>query len=372
MKALWCLAILAAFAAGYLLGQAGSAPLDRSGVAPALPPAWPPASPAAGGQPPRGVGVAAAAHVPEPDVDALLADFERLLRAGRFPEAGALRGRLVRAVRERASAGEAPAARALLEAMIAIDPFEHAFGLLSSELLQRQGRLDEAIEPLLVVLGQTDDPELVGLAREQLRLLVNVQEAQLVQRRDYRGVVRLYEMLVMRDPGHDGHRLALARWLLRDGRVEEAARVAREIGASGVSDTDRDDLLVELELARVGLPFEQDARGIHVQATLGGVPVRLLVDTGATTTVISATLARALGSRVVDRAVPVRTAGGTVSGELHRIRDLRVGALGLQELDVLVLEQLPPETEGLLGMDVLGRLPPTLPATLLGRPPASG
>jgi clan AA aspartic protease (TIGR02281 family) len=263
----------------------------------------------------------------------------------------------------------------LLGDLVAIDPYDGEFLLLESELRQQQGSLLEAIEPLLVLLQQTDEPDKVGRAREQLRLLVDVHEIQLSNRRDYAGLVRFFEHLVARDPSWDGHRLKLARWLLLQGRVADAERVAQELGSVGVTDEAREDLLAEIGLARDGLPLERSDRGLYVSATIDGRPARLLVDTGASTTVVSRQLALALGSRALDagRDVGVRTAGGVVRGELHRIRNLRIGGLELPALDVLVLEHLPADSDGLLGMDVLGRLPSgLLPATLLGRPPGSG
>jgi len=81
----------------------------------------------------------------------------------------------------------------------------------------------------------------------------------------------------------------------------------------------------------------------------------------------------ALGGEPTGRSVLVRTAGGTVTAELHRIRGLRVGELELPALDVLALEHVPPGVEGLLGMDVLGRFPGLGgPRGPLGTPAPSG
>jgi len=304
---------------------------------------------------------------------ALLDEVERLGAAGLGRDARELRETLFAAARARAAAGELAAARTLLEAYRAVDPYDGELLLLESELLQQGGRLRDAMQPLLTLLGSSSDAGLLREAREQLRLLVNVEESQLATRQDHAALIRLFEQLTALDPFHDGHRLKLAHWLLRDGRLADAERVARELGLVGISEDARDDLLQELLLARSGLPFEQDARGIHVRATLGGAAIRLLVDTGASTTVISRDAAAALTTRILDRQISVRTAGGAVNGELHRVQELRIGGLHLAELDVLVLDHLPAGVDGLLGMDVLSRIPaPLLPATLLGRPPVSG
>jgi len=302
-----------------------------------------------------------------------LAAFEQSLWAGRLAEAAALREQLLDRARALSAGGAGSGGLELVQALIAIDPFDVELLLVESELIQQQGRLLDAMEPLLTLLAQSNEAALRAVAREQLRLLVNVHESQLATRQDLPGLIRFFEGLTLRDAGYDGHRLSLARWLLRDGRVDAAERVVREMGGVGVAESARDDLLAELTLARDGLPLEYDGRGIHVRVSFAGVPARLLVDTGASTTVISVGLAEALGSRARERGVGVQTAGGIVQGELHRVHDLRVGGLHVDELEVLVLERLPAGAEGLLGMDVLGRIPPrVLPMTLLGRPPVSG
>ncbi len=122
--------------------------------------------------------------------------------------------------------------------------------------------------------------------------------------------------------------------------------------------------MVAVALARDGLPLERlpgadgGTAALHVRATAAGRSLRLLVDTGATTTVISRARAADLGSRATGRRVPVRTAGGTVEAEIHVLRQVEIGPLRLDVLEVLVLDRaLPSGVDGLLGMDVLGRLP---------------
>jgi len=314
-----------------------------------------------------------AAAADEPPVEDQLRRYEAALQSGRSADAVAVRDRLLDRARAWSAAGSGGRAIELLDALIALDPYDAEARFAASDILQQQGRLPEAIDPLLAVLAQGAGVEGASRARELLRRIVDVHEIQLANRRDPTGLVRFFEDLVVRDPAWDGHRLRLARWLLELGRTDEAEQVEREMGSAGVTDAEREDLLAAIRLARDGLPLEYGARGLHVRATIAGQAVRLLVDTGASTTVLSAGLTRALGSQAQRKDVGVRTAGGLVRGELHRVRDLRVGGLHLPELEVLVLADLPDDADGLLGMDVLGRLPAgALPATLLGRPPVSG
>src|SRR5690606_3197004 len=145
-------------------------------------------------------------------------------------------------------------------------------------------------------------------------------------------------------------------WLLRAGRLDEAQAVLAQTGTVGVDPEAREELLARLERARSGLPFERRGNTLHVSARLGGAPLRMLGDTGASTTAISRERIADVGGVPTGQRVRVRTAGGVVESEVHRVHDLSVGGVEIDTLDVLVLDgPLPQNVDGLLGMDVIER-----------------
>lgn len=75
-----------------------------------------------------------------------------------------------------------------------------------------------------------------------------------------------------------------------------------------------------------------------VRATIDGVPRRLLVDSGATVTALSARTAAAAGLEVTRPLVPVvlRTANGTVAAETAEVGELRFGPIVARGLQVVV------------------------------------
>lgn len=91
----------------------------------------------------------------------------------------------------------------------------------------------------------------------------------------------------------------------------------------------------------------------HWPARLNGRNVDFLVDTGATTTAISAALARELGLEAIG-SVQSSTAGGVVRGEVARADLVLDGGVRVERLPLVVLPAL--GDKPLLGMDVLGRL----------------
>ena len=93
-----------------------------------------------------------------------------------------------------------------------------------------------------------------------------------------------------------------------------------------------------------------------VDATVDGVVVRFLVDTGATRVVLSPEDAGRIGLHLRDRNFTERhrTAGGIVRAAPVTLRELRIGHLTVREVEASVNEA--PIGISLLGMTFLNRL----------------
>lgn len=124
----------------------------------------------------------------------------------------------------------------------------------------------------------------------------------------------------------------------------------------------------ELKLGVVIAGFTQGKRGhvtlyagtnghFHADGSINGVPVRFLVDTGATTIALSGNVARQVGIdyRKVGRPGLASTASGTVTIFNLKLSSVQVGSITLHNVDAGVIEGSYPR-EALLGMSFLGRL----------------
>jgi len=104
--------------------------------------------------------------------------------------------------------------------------------------------------------------------------------------------------------------------------------------------------------------IERNRRGHFVaDANLNGRAVDMLVDTGATMTVLPESVAEDIGIYLSasDYKHPIRTANGTVRGARTVIDRLRLGNIRLKNIDALVLRDQS-LGEPLLGMSVLNQL----------------
>ena len=94
-----------------------------------------------------------------------------------------------------------------------------------------------------------------------------------------------------------------------------------------------------------------------VRARINGVTIPMVVDTGATTTVLSAPDARRAGIDLKDLSysVPVTTANGRANAALASVREIRIGTIVRRHMQVLVT---PPGSldRSLLGMNFIGSL----------------
>lgn len=108
--------------------------------------------------------------------------------------------------------------------------------------------------------------------------------------------------------------------------------------------------------ANVLLDKQSDGH-FQVRMTVDGAPVRAMIDTGATTTVLTAADARAAGIDPASLAfsVPVATANGVTMAAQARIREIAVGAIVRRNLPVLVAASGTLD-QSLLGMNFLSTL----------------
>jgi clan AA aspartic protease (TIGR02281 family) len=112
------------------------------------------------------------------------------------------------------------------------------------------------------------------------------------------------------------------------------------------------------------VPLKRTGNSLFVQATLNGfVRVPLMVDTGASLTVISTQTAQRLGVNLKQAAmIAMRSASGTFLAHLTRVRSMKIGEAIVKDVDVIVHDISPGWEQGLLGMSFLNHFNVTIHA----------
>lgn len=110
------------------------------------------------------------------------------------------------------------------------------------------------------------------------------------------------------------------------------------------------------DAASSGVPIVQSGRGWVLAARLNDrVAGRFLLDTGATSCVITPLVAGQLGLYPPTRYTQVETAAGPVRAGVVRLRSVAVGSQRAEAVQALVIDELEAGLDGVLGLNFLDR-----------------
>ena len=111
------------------------------------------------------------------------------------------------------------------------------------------------------------------------------------------------------------------------------------------------------EATKASIPFEKQGQVVVIEAMLNGkTPVKLIVDTGATYTMISAATAKelAIEPNGSERRLPIQTANGMIQAPLTSLESINVGGVEMKNLAAVIHDALPnSQVAGLLGLNFL-------------------
>ncbi len=330
-------------------------------------------------------------------VQELEAELERLIRARDFDgavefyarnaerappaRAAALRGALLDRARGASGRQELELVLGLLERFTWYYHRDvEALNLLAGAA-ERLGRPDVALAALLDAL----EVELTGpdpdAARRRVASLVDALAAGRLAIDDRQSAIGLYERVLARDPLNHRYRYLLAAAQEAAGDYREALRTLDQIPDGGHAAVALADLRRRIEESTElasrfsdGLPLAPFGNHYTVEVSLdGGRTLRLLLDTGASRSVLTPSVIRRVrdAERLSER-VRIGTANGVVSAARYRVPSLTLGPFRIDdpELVVLELEGLS-GVDGLLGLDLLRqfdyRIDPTSGRLLLAR-----
>ena len=109
--------------------------------------------------------------------------------------------------------------------------------------------------------------------------------------------------------------------------------------------------------AKASIPFEKRGQVVVVEVMLNNtVPVKLVVDTGATYTMISAATAKELSidPQSAQRTMPFQTANGVIQAPLANLESVIVGGMEMKNLTAAIHDAVPSaQVAGLLGLNFL-------------------
>lgn len=259
----------------------------------------------------------------------------------------------------------------LLQRYLQADYRDAQARMLLAEVYRGRRDLRAAIDQFYEAKGQAWRPQVLERLNRQIRALVVEYAQTLKQRGDNSGVLALYQDLTQLEPSYAPYFIALAVAQLAlddsDAARQSLLLVAQDpqVGAKAR------ELLEHVRVATVepqqpeassaasavsGIPLLRGGSHFLVEARLGGTqPARLLIDTGASLTMLTAdTLKRrGIGAHAMGKTGTFDTANGRVRAPIYRLDSLSVGDWQVSDLEVGVLDLSDARIDGLLGMNFL-------------------
>jgi clan AA aspartic protease (TIGR02281 family) len=280
------------------------------------------------------------------------------------------RVRLLEHARRLITQADYPTAIQLLQLFLQIDYRDVEARLLLANAWYGEGDLRAAIGQLYEAKGQAWRPETLEALTRRIRAVMAEYSDALKQGGDSAGLLELYQDLTRLEPSYAPYFIGLATAQLALDDIDAARQslllVAQdpEVGARarellvGVRVAASDAQPPETSAAATevaGIPLVRTGSHFLVDARLGSQQARLLIDTGASLTMLTPdTLNRyGSGAHATGRTGLFNTANGRVNAPIYRLDTLSVGDWQISDLDVGVLEPGDPGIDGLLGMNFL-------------------
>lgn len=189
-------------------------------------------------------------------------------------------------------------------------------------------------------------------------------ETRLRESLQWQELVALHRMLVSLHPDYVPYTLSLVHWLIEQGRYDDAEQqlvAARNDLQYANQVTELAERIEERRQIQSGASqaIRLKRAGAHFLAEVvlnGGETAELLVDTGATLTVIKTSLAEELAlDRLETTPISMKTANGVIDGSKVTLANLSISELSMSQVDLGIVPLPGFKYDGLLGMNVLGR-----------------
>jgi len=260
--------------------------------------------------------------------------------------------------------GQSVNAYALLSLYLKYEYRDISALLLMAEIHQDADNEMEAIEVLFQARSYAYTPELIRQTDSAIRSAVKNYSAQLLARKDYIAQLNLYKRLTELEPEYTLHFILLAETYLALGNAVDARKalaltehdssvleLANDINRRIETDMAGDkQYAAEVSLQALGNQFLVDALLNNAQNAV------LLLDTGASLSIISPELLRMLGIPYQSTGTTAwfSTAGGRIKAPVITLDSLALGGVVVENIEVGVIGEFDNNPfDGLLGMNFL-------------------
>ncbi len=187
-------------------------------------------------------------------------------------------------------------------------------------------------------------------------------EKQLMAEQRIDRLVDIFRLLISLEAENTLYYLRLSYWLIQVGDLFQAKEALigakNDIRYQGAL-RELQDFIAQTENGQLNFVIPLIRAGEHYLVTVllnEDVEVQLMLDTGATKTVLKSVLADQLSeSATRGDLISMNTANGQAKGRLVTLRSLQMGGLNLTDIEMVVMDLPSFKYDGLLGMNILNK-----------------
>lgn len=268
-----------------------------------------------------------------------------------------VRARALLATRDYDSAGQ------LLLLFVAIEYRDVEAMALLADIYYGQKQYLEAIEQLYAARGYAWRTDVLNNLSGRIRAMVDEQTRQLQREENHTGLLDLYQRLTRLEPEYAPYFITLANAQLALDDEESARNSLLLVSRDPDVGPQAQAMLAKLQPADeqtaeqlAGIPLQRKGRHFLVDASAGGASaIQLLIDTGASLTILSSRMiASGMAYRDTGKVGVFNTANGRVEAPIYVVDSLVIGDWQVRDLEVGVLDMDGQnDIDGLLGMNFL-------------------
>ncbi|XOV77380.1 MAG: TIGR02281 family clan AA aspartic protease [Aestuariibacter sp.] len=243
-------------------------------------------------------------------------------------------------------------------------PYDKAFLFLEIIANAHRDEPAEQLASLYELANDNDNPELAALLQTQINERLRYSVERLIQISAWDILAAMLESLVSYDPEN---RYILIRLATAYAETRQFSLMESTLAYLPYDDKEALRLKEKMrqQLAQpepdrqitAGIPLQKSGDHFTVATLLNNLsPAQLMIDTGASTSVISQTVFDNLPASLNPRFIgkyPVNTAGGRVMAPIYRFRALSIEQFSVPNIALVVLPIEGLQADGLLGMNFL-------------------
>ncbi|MBT8149560.1 MAG: retroviral-like aspartic protease family protein [Gammaproteobacteria bacterium] len=250
-----------------------------------------------------------------------------------------------------------------LQAALDVQPNDIDFRRLLAQSYIAGGRHEQVLQAIDIYyqLLHESPQAMQGELVSEIQQLVKQQVGQLSEQQAWQPLIRLAERLLWHEPLHPPYLFIYARALVKVERFASARNSLRSVIYDEYYGARAQQMLNEialLDLSDQATALQRQGAHYRVQARINGrYPVSLMIDTGASLTVISPAVLRQLGvspAPTFVRNASINTAGGKVNAAVYRVESFSIGDYSVPNMEFVLLDIDDGNNgHGLLGMNFL-------------------